>query len=204
MNVNPRHFLDAAIPVSLPGGAPMAVRRCAVIHYTAGWSAQSSIAYWRTSAAKGASAHLVIDRDGTIYQCRPFNRTAGHAGMSAWTDPKTGIKYRGLNSCSIGIELANRGSLGESVYPVDMPGAKKGEAIPHMRKRHKNDGRHIPRWELYPKIQTDVLKDVLTALFARYKLDDIVGHDDIAPQRKTDPGPAFPMEYLRHHFGLTI
>ena len=51
----------------------------------------------------GVSAHYVIGRDGTVYQCHPFNKTCGHAGKSEWKG------FENLNSCSIGIELANAG-----------------------------------------------------------------------------------------------
>jgi N-acetylmuramoyl-L-alanine amidase len=32
---------------------------------------------------------------------------------------------------------------------------------------------------------------------AHYRLRDMLGHEDIAPGRKSDPGPAFPLENLR-------
>jgi N-acetyl-anhydromuramyl-L-alanine amidase AmpD len=76
------HWLDFAIKEKIEGGKEMPVRRCVVIHFTGGHSAKSSIDFWRTPQAKGANAHLVIDRDGTVFQCRPFNRTCGHAGVS--------------------------------------------------------------------------------------------------------------------------
>ena len=87
------HWLDFAIKEKIEGGKEMPVRRCVVIHFTGGHSAKSSIDFWRTPQAKGANAHLVIDRDGTVFQCRPFNRTCGHAGVSRWRDPRTKKLY---------------------------------------------------------------------------------------------------------------
>jgi AmpD protein len=52
----------------------------------------------------------------------------------------------------------------------------------------------------YEEIQYQQLSKVLRALIQVYPaitLDRIVGHSDIAPGRKTDPGAAFDWEYLR-------
>ena len=43
----------------------------------------------------------------------------------------------------------------------------------------------------YGQAQYATLSDVTRALFERYGSLDIVGHSDIAPGRKTDPGPTF-------------
>jgi N-acetylmuramoyl-L-alanine amidase len=194
MTVRDDHWLEDVQRDPLPGGAAMPVRRCVVIHYTAGASARSSINYWKTKAAKGASAHVVIDRDGTIIQCRPFNRTAGHAGVSRWRDPKTGTLYDGLNDCSIGIELANAGD--------DAKLARKWSKLPLVSAAHRNGG-PVKDWEAYSPAQLAAVTKLVQALVKRYRLDDITGHDCIAPDRKADPGPAFPMEKLRQACNLS-
>lgn len=72
-----------------------------------------------------------------------------------------------LNNASIGIEIANRG----------------------------NETGH---WEPYSTEQIKALAILLTDIVARHdiKARDIVGHSDIAPQRKIDPGPLFPWKAL--------
>jgi N-acetylmuramoyl-L-alanine amidase len=192
MRIDESHLLDMGKRDLLPGGAVMAVRRFLVIHYTAGATAQSSVNYWK-QLANGICAHFVIDRDGGIIQCRPCNRTAGHAGASNWKDPKTGITYHGLNSCSIGIELANAGDNATL--------AAKWMKAPTVTLPHKNGG--APRqWEAYPEAQLAACTRLSQTLVKRYRLDDVVGHDDISPRRKSDPGPAFPMQDLREACGF--
>lgn len=193
MNIGPDHWIEGVKRDPLPGGASMPVRRCVVIHFTSGASAQSSINYWKTKAAKGASAHVIIDRDGSLIQCRAFSRTAGHAGTSRWADPKTGIIYEGLNSCSIGIELANAGD--------DTKLAKRWSKLPLVEARHRNGG-PLEDWEAYPPAQLAACTQLVNALVRRYRLDDITGHDCIAPERKNDPGPAFFMQQLREACGF--
>ena len=191
MKITTEDWLDPVKRIPIKGGSEMPVRRFLVIHFTAGASGLSSISWWQNPKAKGASAHFVIERDGTIYQCRPCNRTAGHAGASAWRDPKTKKQYTGLNSCSIGIELANGGDA----YP------SKFSALPATLARHKNGG-PVKEWETYPAPQLAACEMLSRVLVDRYNLDDVIGHEDIAPNRKSDPGPAFDMNSLRKACGF--
>ena len=173
------------------GGQPMNIRRFLIMHFTSGATAQSSINFWKSAEAKGASAHFVIDRDGTLYQCRPCNTTCGHAGVSEWTHE--GRTFTNLNACTIGIEFANAGDSSNLIT--------KWSKLPPLLAKHKNGG---PRcnWERYTPEQITTGKALALALVKRYNLDAILGHDDIAPDRKVDPGPAFPMQDFRTYCGF--
>lgn len=191
MNIDTDHWLSPVKRDVIVGGSAMNIRRCLVIHFTSGATAKSSIDSMRDN---GLSCHLVIDRDGTIYQCRPFNKTCGHAGVSRWRDPKTGVRYNGVNGFGIGIELANAGD--------DQALAERWTKLPLVTARHRNGGL-IQKWETYPPEQIAVCTEAAKVICARYNLDDITGHDCIAPERKNDPGPAFPMEIVRMACGFS-
>jgi N-acetylmuramoyl-L-alanine amidase len=76
-----------------------------------------------------------------------------------------------LNSSSIGIELVNPGYQ-------DTPQGRVFFA--------------------YPPEQIALLIDLLKQIVGRHQIapDHILGHNDIAPQRKSDPGPMFPWQRL--------
>ena len=57
---------------------------------------------------------------------------------------------------------------------------------------------HVP----FEPAQYATLAQLLPALCRAYPIRDIVGHCDIAPQRKTDPGPYFDWSALRRIDGL--
>ncbi len=166
-----------------------------VVHFTGGSSGRSSAEWFRApdNTAK-SSAHLVIDRDGSVIQCVDFDTAANHAGRSSWRD------LSGLNQHAFGIELANWGDL----YPyADGWYSEAGVRIanPFMGV-HKNGNPHGGAqpigWEPYPEIQFAALVEIVQRLVATYGIDEIVGHDDVAPTRKWDPGPAFNMARLRY------
>ena len=172
----------------------MDVRRALVIHFTGGATGASSVEAMRE---RGVSAHVVVDRDGSVTQCRAFNRVASHAGVSRWKDPNTGKRFDGMNSCSIGIEIANAGNDDGA-----LKWARKQPGFESITAKHRNGGA-TQEWEKYPEAQLKAVFDLAKLLVATYKLDDVTGHDCIAPERKDDPGPAFPMEELRVACGFT-
>ncbi|MCF6755941.1 N-acetylmuramoyl-L-alanine amidase [Stutzerimonas balearica] len=113
------------------------------------------------------SSHYLIDRaPAKIYRLVDENRRAWHAGESEWQ----GRTW--LNSSSIGIELVN-------------PGYEQTA-----------DGRRL--WYPYPEPQIDALILLLKDIMQRHGLKPgaIIGHSDIAAQRKVDPGPLFPWKRL--------
>jgi AmpD protein len=56
--------------------------------------------------------------------------------------------------------------------------------------------------QAYTEAQYASLSRLFLALRARYPIVDVVGHADIAPGRKTDPGPAF--DWARFRETLTV
>jgi len=76
-----------------------------------------------------------------------------------------------LNASSIGIEIVNLGSTS----------SPEGE-----------------NWFDYPQAQIEAVVALVKKIVKDHdiKPDRILGHSDIAPQRKTDPGPRFPWKRL--------
>lgn len=163
--------------------------RYLVMHFTAGSSAQESID-WLVNPKAKASAHVVIGRDGKITQLVPFNKVAWHAGASRWE----GIE--GLNRHSIGIELDNAGRLVRKggKWQAWFGGSFKDADV--MEAVHKNESTSSG-WHVYTPEQIEAAAELAALLVDQYDLQDVIGHDDISPGRKFDPGPAFPMGNFR-------
>ncbi len=158
--------------------------RYLVMHYTSGASAESSVQWFRNPAAR-ASAHLVIGRDGSITQMVPFDRVAWHAGRSRWEG------LTGLNAYAIGIELDNAGRLTRNGDRWTAWFGTEYADEDVLVAVHKNESA-ASGWHRYTSIQLDAAVEAANLIVVTYGLLDVVGHDDIAPRRKSDPGPAFP------------
>lgn len=172
--------------VQSPNGGDVLNPSYLIIHYTAGTNAAGAVHWFKDPKAK-ASAHLVLDRDGTLAQMMPFNKVAWHAGKSSFNG------LVGLNRHSIGIELVNAGKLHRNGTGKWVNWA--GNVIADdevIIAKHKNEQTESG-WHAYSEKQISIVVDLGILLRETYNLDDVLGHDDIAPDRKVDPGPAFPM-----------
>ncbi len=161
-----------------------------VIHYTGGPTLESAIRTLTAPSAK-ASAHLVIGRDGTIVQLAPFNIITWHAGISSYAGRS------GYNNYSIGIEIVNEGPLTQSGNIFRSWSGKQYAAEDAIELIHRNQTK--PKfWHAYSPEQIEVVEDVCRLLMDTYSIKYILGHEEIAPQRKSDPGPAFPLDKIRN------
>ena len=172
--------------------------RFLVMHYTAGVSHTSTVSWFLNREAK-ASAHLVIGRAGEVVQMVPFNTIAWHAGPSSWKDRETSGVVEGLNKCAIGIELVNVGRLRRDAatrrWTSEKP-RREFEDADVVEAIHKHETQRFG-WLRYTDEQVRIAKEIGALLVRTYGLRDVIGHEDCCPKRKSDPGPAFPMEAFR-------
>jgi N-acetylmuramoyl-L-alanine amidase len=189
-----KHFLDkksAAIDEVEKRGGTFAsgLPDTIVIHYTAGPSALSAINTLKDSDVP-ASAHIVVDTDGSITQLVPFNQIAWHAGKSAW------MGRTGLNNYSIGIEIVNAGKLERNgnVWRSWFGKAYPEEEVVQAVHRNESD---LTWWHCFTEKQIEAVFELCKAIMKNYDIRFILGHEEISPGRKVDPGPAFPLDKLR-------
>jgi|GEM_PF-699396 len=148
-----------------------------VVHYTV---LDYPLSYKILSHADGerpiASVHYMINADGRIDNLVDDYYRAWHAGVSEWKSVK------GVNDYSIGIELVNPGSGEQGCFAV----ADEIKNSPDECVRNS-----------FPVDQISALKELIKCLKEEHPtITDIIGHSDIAPGRKIDPGVMFPWEDL--------
>ena len=157
-----------------------------VVHYTAGNLYKDDVNQLSSGSAQ-VSCHIVIGRNGEVTQVGSFDDIQWHAGASTWK----GIN--GLNSYSIGIELTNPGYL--------KPTGDGRTYLAHFGKKYDlyNDnlvlaeqpdvGSGTYGWLPYTQAQLEALAAVVDALKKAYpSIKEVVGHEQISPGRKQDPG----------------
>lgn len=166
--------------------------RLLVFHYTACGFGPARSAFLNGKAANRVSAHLLVDRDGSVLQFVPFDQRAWHAGTSFWAG------LTDINSHSIGIEVVNLGYLlkrADGRY-TSADGTATVDAADVVQARHPNPAERHELWHAYTPAQIETCTQLAALLVQHYSLSEIVGHQDIAPTRKIDPGPAFPMRRM--------
>lgn len=138
-----------------------------VLHYTV-----SDFGSALEELTKGpVSSHYLIpqqDVDGKkiVFQLVDENLRAWTEGVSYWKGRNN------INDTAIGIEIVNPGNAEE--------GSKNTSFQP------------------FTNFQIDMVIKLCKDIIARYGINptNVIGHADIAPGRKIDPGPAFPWENL--------
>jgi N-acetylmuramoyl-L-alanine amidase len=137
-----------------------------VLHYTGMRDTEAALVKL-CSAGSDVSTHYVVMEDGYIVQCVPEARRAWHAGAAVWEGESD------INSCSIGIEIANPG--------------------------------HSHGYPDFPKRQIAAVTALCRSIFTRYRIPAwrVLGHSDVAPARKQDPGEKFPWRLL-HDSGIGL
>ena len=120
-----------------------------------------------TEGRAQVSSHYLVGADPpTIYRLVPENKRAWHAGVSSWR------RFTQLNASSIGIEIVNLGDKGSPP-----------EALVFRD---------------FAPAQLDAVVELVKDIVKRHDIrpEFVVGHSDIAPQRRVDPGPKFPWKRL--------
>lgn len=161
-----------------------------VIHFTSE-DFERSLAILTGQTDRRVSAHFLLPDPADksylsaklkVYALVNTSDRAWHAGQSYWAG-KTG-----LNDQSIGIEVVNLSGCNRDIAELGNS-AQFGVAC-HF----------VPFRDDQIVLLTRLLKELLKQC-PDIRPESVVGHADIAPSRKVDPGPLFPWETL-HAAGI--
>lgn len=148
------------------------------VHYTAGGTATSTINHLRKTALR---YHLLIDRNGSVYQLVYLNRKVNHAGPANWL----GLSP---NSNHIAIAIANWGTLEKD---NDRYHTWTRKVLPPSQVAYRpfTQGENQGYWEACTLEAEETLNGVIRWLCVNLNIDpkNICGHDEATP-RKVDPG----------------
>lgn len=138
-----------------------------IVHFTAGWQNQKGIDAVK-SAIKNGHRYFFIDEKGQVFQQFCLSGHGSHAGVSKC--PVT--KRTSVSQYYVGIEIACGGKLenGKTWFGKEVKDARNG-------------------YEKYTEAQELSLKKLCTWLCENGANPDLIlGHDEVAPDRKNDPG----------------
>ena len=159
------------------------------VHYTAGGTAISSIEYLRKTSLR---YHLLIDRNGEVYQMVYLDSKVNDAGKASWL----GVSP---NSNHTAIALANWGRL-DNVNGQCLTWTRKSLPQAQVVCRPYNIRKGTACWEASSLAQEMALMRCLKFLSKHngIKAENICGHDE-ATSRKIDPGGCLknPMSEIR-------
>ncbi|WP_420907210.1 N-acetylmuramoyl-L-alanine amidase [Yersinia bercovieri] len=159
---------DYKIDTNNPSVAQNDRVRFLVLHYTATDDAESL----RLLTQGNVSAHYLVKTHPDTVEGKPVVLQLVPEEQRAWHAGVSDWQGRNnLNDSSIGIEIVNKGftekMLGRTWYP-------------------------------YNESQIKLIERLTKDIVERYNIDptDVIAHSDIAPLRKSDPGPLFPWKRL--------
>ena len=161
-----------------------------VIHFTSE-DFDRSLAILTGQTDRSVSAHFLLPDPADkpylssnlkVYALVNTSDRAWHAGQSYWAG-KTG-----LNDQSIGIEIVNLSGCNTDIAKLGNS-AQFGTAC-----------QFVPFRDEQIVLLTRLLRELLKQ-YPDIKPESVVGHADIAPSRKVDPGPLFPWKTL-HDAGI--
>lgn len=159
-----------------------------VYHYTAGPFAPSLDTLLKGA---GGSAHFLVSRTGRIVQLAPLESRTWHAGGTAEV-PSRFLDRGNVNGRTIGIEQENWGFLSDH---LDGRGfvSWTGKQVPASEMAI--DTQNVA-WQTYTEAQIAAVITLTERLLAMFptlrEARRLVGHEEVDPGRKHDPGPMFP------------
>jgi N-acetylmuramoyl-L-alanine amidase len=195
----------ASTRTTTAGGVPIDIRYSSanqdsralflVLHYTVADLRESTKVL--TGPPHEVSAHYLVSDETppVIYRLVPEDKRAWHSGSSHWRG------HQMLNAASIGIEIVHPGFR---LRPESDDPSRAARALP--RGEAEADAWEQPGAVLagtreylpFPTAQIDALLPLIKDIVQRHGIrpERIVGHSDVLPQSKEDPGPTFPWRRL--------